>query len=126
MATPLLDIETEKIQDCEKDSYFLKMNIKRNQNIDSQIFVYKYNPQQVVATFDHVASSVDLSELSKHRPAPGNLFYLDNFINLEFKSIKTLEDTEAMILKDVNQLLQNWAIISVKFNKKYITTLVGE
>ena len=115
----LIELSITKSQNVDTGKYNLLVKVTIYQNIQAQIFVFKRDLTTDTDFFSHVASPAELTSLPKHHHEAGNLYFLEHTVNLEFDTVQTMNDTESMILTDVNQLKKDWGLIKDQLDVSY-------
>ena len=115
----LIDLEIKKSQDPTSGKYNMIVKVVRYQNIQCQIFVYQHDPVTNEDYFSNVASPAQLTSLPKHHSQPGNVYFLEHTVELEFDTAKEMNDTENMMLIDIEQLKKDWDLIRDQLDVTY-------
>jgi len=114
----LIELEITKSQN-ENGKYSLLVRVTRYENIQAQIFVFQHDPVSDEDYFSSVASPAQLNDLPKHTAQPGNPFFLEHTVELEFDTAQQMNDTESMLIIDVEQLKKDWALIKDQLETTY-------
>lgn len=114
----LIELEITKSQN-EDGKYVLLVHVVRYENIQAQIFVFQHDSVSDNDYFSNVASPAQLTDLPKHTTSPGNPFFLEHTVELEFDTAQQMNDTESMLIIDVEQLKKDWALIKDQLDVTY-------
>ena len=114
----LIELEIRKYEN-ESGKYVLDINVTRYQNIQAEIFVYARDTNSGNDSFSHIASPNDIASLPKHHHQPGNIYFVENSVELEFDTAQQRDDTESLILDDVRELKDNWELVKDQLDTTY-------
>jgi len=81
--------------------------------------VFVRNLSSGLDNFSHIASPANLTSYPRYIPAIGNLYFLDNSVELEFDTVKEREDTISLIVLDVNKLKKDWELVKDNMTTTY-------
>ena len=119
----LIELEIRKWQHETTQKYHLYVKVIRYENIPAEIFVYRRHidapPTEQLDFFSNIASPTQLVTLPKHSHQPGNIFYIDNYVELSFDTAQQREDTEAFMLTDIGKLKDDWVLVMDQLTTTY-------
>ena len=118
-----ITLEITKTQDNTSGLYRLKVRVTEYQNIQAEIFVFQREPDTGNDVFYNVATPAQLGSLPKHQPQPGELFFLEHTVELEFNTASQMTDTEMMIIADVTQLKTDWDLVRDQIDTTYTVVI---
>lgn len=124
MPTPLIELKIDASQNIETGKYWLKIKVERYENIDAEVFVFQRD-MHGDDTFAAIATPAQLVGLPKNQPVPGNLWFLDSYVELQFDNILTRQDVEARIVQEVKDLVVAWEILGGTVNSTRTVTITG-
>ncbi len=106
-----LELITDRFQDLVTSKYHVVFTVGAVVNIDANIFVFKQllsrDPQSGLfdSVFEAIASLQALADFAVDVPNTGQVFFRKKVLELEFDSLVQAQDTEKLILVDINQLI---------------------
>lgn len=122
MDKPLIEVEVKITQDFVESTFKLFMKVIRYEYIQSEIFVFNKNLDGTTS-FTNVANATQLMDLPLHSPIPGQIYYLENCLELIFNSAAKVLEYESLIKDSIVRLLNDWYLVKDKINKTETTIL---
>ena len=130
---PDVDIEVniKRWQDLATSKYHLEITIGATSNIDQNLFVFKQLLDRDATTgcfesvFEAVTTLQGIADFAVDTPNQGQVFFRKKSVELVFDSIPETEETERLILCDLEQLVADRKAAPDEFQSERVVQISG-
>lgn len=126
-----IEVTVKRWQDLTNSLYYLQLTIGATTSINKNLFVFKQLLDRDVTTgcfiseFEAVATLPAIAEFAVDIPNEGQVFFRKNTVTLSFTSVAAAEETEALIMADLTQLVADAKASLSTFQSETVVLIPG-
>ncbi len=124
-----IELSTTRFQNLETSKYHVRFVVGTTANIDSHIFVFKQLLERDPASglfnsvFEAISTIQGMADFKIDVPNVGQVFFRKNTLELAFDALVAAQETEALILNDINQLIADTKLYLANWQSETVVEL---
>ena len=124
-----VEVQLKRWQDLQTSKYHLLACIGATANIDPNLFVFKQLLERdpvsgcFISAFEAVATLQALAEFKVDVPNEGQVFFRKRCVELAFDSIQAEQETERLLLSDLDMLAADMKASLSDFQSETVVTI---